>query len=796
MKKCFLALYVLFQACCSAFAQDQAAIDSLYDLSLEQLMNIEVTSVSKKAERLQDVVSSIYVLTSDDIMKSGATTIHEVLRTVPGYWGGQDEYSSTFSGIRVSRTEGAEDGTVLYLLDGTPIQNLMNSSFSFRNFDIPLSDIERIEVIRGSGGSVYGANSATGVVNIFTKSPDDYKGLNTIIEGAAPGYMAASVNASGAFSKKLSASGYGKVRYFTGFESMKGVDENGNKTVETSRFIKNYDESTMSSFGLKLNYKISDETKLSFRSHYNMLNKYDYSHYTTENSLDLSTGTMTDVLVEKKVNSNRLVSNLRLDHAFSTRHNLFVRASTNQENDFYKLSGGYEVTNAIYDFEAQDNLSIGKVNDLSFGANYRIVKYDIHDIAYPDAVNYVNPKATESLKGAFVQNKTRLFGNKFNVILGLKAENYSLLNDNFYLSPMAKVSYLPSKNLTLWGGYTRSYTTPGLNMTNIDLFLFQTPPIETWTAVASQAIYGQVYNQAYQQAISQGAPADVAASNASAAASGYVSSPAGQATIAATAANIQAQTPNVALKNGDNTTPTEFQTWEFGIRANIAQKWSVETNLFYTNIVDGFAASLTQVPGIESITQPGRYAAYLSYGNYVTGVSKGAESMIRFRPSSKIFFELAHTYLESTWEYQKNEDFDVNDPAIKKDQTPAVPELPHHIFKFRSSFEVAQGLNVNLGVIYAGEFDTQADYKFSAERYEALTVPEADATVIAKPHNRTIVNLRVEKKMMSNKLSVYAFGNDIFNKGIIEDTNNIYNVTLSKIGAMYGMGVNYAIGRK
>src|SRR5688500_1809994 len=135
MKKIFLTFYLL-ASIIFAGAQGLISIDSLSSLSLEELMNVEITSVSKKSERLQDVASSIYVLTSDDIMKSGATTLHEVLRTVPGYWGAQDEYSSPASNIRVSRTSLGEDGSVLYLLDGTPMQNLINSSFSFRNFDM------------------------------------------------------------------------------------------------------------------------------------------------------------------------------------------------------------------------------------------------------------------------------------------------------------------------------------------------------------------------------------------------------------------------------------------------------------------------------------------------------------------------------------------------------------------------------------------------------------------------------------------------------------------------------------
>ena len=167
--------------------------------------------------------------------------------------------------------------------------------------------VERIEVIRGSGGTIYGANSATGVVNIFTKTPEEYSGIHVNAEGATPGYVATSLSADGALSDKFSLSGYAKMRYFSGFESMAGVDEAGNPTVENSRFTKDYDQSTMYSMGLGFNYALSTNTKLSFRSHYNTLYTYDYSNYVTNEALNLLTRTITnDVLVENKVNSDRL----------------------------------------------------------------------------------------------------------------------------------------------------------------------------------------------------------------------------------------------------------------------------------------------------------------------------------------------------------------------------------------------------------------------------------------------------------------------------------------------------------
>ncbi|MFY0624756.1 MAG: TonB-dependent receptor plug domain-containing protein [Reichenbachiella sp.] len=776
----------------STWAQD--AGEDILELSLEDLMNIEITSVSKKAERLQDVASSIYVLTADDIMKSGATTIHEALRTVPGYWGVQDEYSSVQSSVRFSRADNTFQGTVLYLLDGTPIQDQMTSTFLFKNFDIPLEEIERIEVIRGSGGTIYGANSATGVVNIFTKNPEDYKGFTAIAEGATPGYFAASLHAGGAISEKFAISGYAKARQFSGWESLAGKDEDGNEVHAQSRFTEDYEKSTMWSMGLKMNFNLSEKTKISLRTHYNTLSKIDYSNYFTGDNFDLFTQTIiSDELVLNDTRSSRFTSNLRLDQTFNENHSLFFRISTNQENDFSKLGGGYNISNHFYDFEVQDNISLGSFNDLSIGANYRLVNFDVHDINYTGAINYIDPQASENLKGAFVQDKIKLMDGKLNFTLGIKAENYSLVNDDFYFSPMAKISFIPSETMTIWGGFTQSYTTPGFNNTNIDLTLFETPSAAAWTQAATAGVYGGAYELAYQGAIDAGQSETDAAAFAQVTANNYIASPEGQAVIATTADGLMTSNPSVAVKNGSNTVPTRFQTFEVGFRTKLGGQFSFETNFFYSNITDGIGVSADSgvLPNEESPTRPGEFATYYQYGNYLKGNTLGTETMIRYQPIAGLSFELAHSWLKSTWEYQENSDFDIS-VLDDVDQTPETPKVPEQIFKFRANYDVTETINVNLSLIYATEFSTQAEYRFDQERYENVAIGEPSTTIAAND-SRTIVNLRIEKTFLDNQLAVYAFGNDIFNDGMIAATDNVYNVTLSQIGAMYGAGIQYRL---
>ncbi|WP_420580790.1 TonB-dependent receptor plug domain-containing protein [Reichenbachiella sp.] len=776
---CTLLMCVMMSP--SLIAQD--IDENMFDMSLEDLMNLEITSVSKKSERLQDVSSSIYVVTSKDIEHSGATTLHEVLRLVPGYWGVQDEYSSAESNVRYSQVTNGLTGTVLYLLDGTPIQDLMSSSFSFRNFDIPLDEIDRIEVIRGSGGTIYGANSATGVVNIFTKNPDNYDGINARAEAGSAGYVATSLRAGGVVSDKFSISGYGKMRLFKGWESLAGKDENGDPVVSNSRFTKDFDQIDMFSLGLKSKYKVNEKGALSLNTHYNTLKTTDYSSYFGDDFAF----TANDVLIENDVKANRFVGNLRYDHSFNENHSLFIRASTNMENDFNRLAGGFEISNATYDFEIQDNISLGDKNDLSAGFNYRINKIDVHDINSTSAVNYVDPQSTESLKGAFIQDKIKLADGKLNFLLGIKAENYSLVNSDFYLSPMAKVSYIPTENLTFWGGFTQSFSTPGFNNTNIDLYLFQTPSEAAWTQAATQG----VYQVAYDAAIAGGADD----ATAQALAQAYVASPAGMADIDATAQGLIASNPSVAVKNGSHTVPTRFRTWEAGFRANIDNQLTFESNFYYTNIKDGIGISPDEATeqNAESATQPGRFATYYLYGNYVQGTTLGTESTVRIIPVHGVTFELTHSYLKSTWELQENPDFDINDPNIvtDKDRTPEVAKVPSHVFRFKGDFDLPRQINLSMSMIYGTKFNTQGNYLTGQERFENIALPEANTVVVAPDGDRTIINIRVEKKWLDGDLTGYVFGNDIFNEGTEANAKPVFNVTRSQIGAMFGLGMNY-----
>jgi iron complex outermembrane receptor protein len=157
-----------------ARAQSRSGPADIWTLSLEDLLNIEITSASRKQQRVEDTAAAVFVLTQDDIRRSGATTVPELLRLVPGVNVSQVNSSSWAVSIRGFNNVFANK--LLVLVDGRTIYTATFSGVLWYGEDLLLEDVERIEVVRGPGGAVWGANAVNGVINIITKSAEDTQG--------------------------------------------------------------------------------------------------------------------------------------------------------------------------------------------------------------------------------------------------------------------------------------------------------------------------------------------------------------------------------------------------------------------------------------------------------------------------------------------------------------------------------------------------------------------------------------------------------------------------------------------
>src|SRR5271169_6846398 len=154
------------------WAQEQPA--DLTKVNIEDLMNIEVTSVSKKEQKLSRVAAAVFVITPEDIRRSGATNIPDLLRMVPGLQVAQIN-GSTWA-ITARGFDGQYSNKLLVLVDGRTVYSPIFSGTFWDSQTLLLDNIARIEVIRGPGATLWGANAVNGVINITTKKAADTQG--------------------------------------------------------------------------------------------------------------------------------------------------------------------------------------------------------------------------------------------------------------------------------------------------------------------------------------------------------------------------------------------------------------------------------------------------------------------------------------------------------------------------------------------------------------------------------------------------------------------------------------------
>ena len=156
------------------FAAEPTQSADLADLSIEELGNIQVTSVSKRAESLSDAPASIFVITGEDIRRSGATTLPEALRLAPNLEVARIDARNY--AISARGFNGLFANKMLVMIDGRTVYTPLFSGVFWDAQDVMLEDVERIEVISGPGGTLWGTNAVNGVINVITRSAKDTQG--------------------------------------------------------------------------------------------------------------------------------------------------------------------------------------------------------------------------------------------------------------------------------------------------------------------------------------------------------------------------------------------------------------------------------------------------------------------------------------------------------------------------------------------------------------------------------------------------------------------------------------------
>jgi iron complex outermembrane recepter protein len=201
-----LKLSILGVACLSASGAIAAdsSVRALKELSLDQLLDMKVTSVTKRSESLSDAAASIYVITQEAIRRSGVTTLPEALRLAPNLQVARAD--SVQYAISARGFNNAIGNKLLVLIDGRTVYTPLFSGVFWDQQDVMLQDVERIEVISGPGATLWGANAVNGVINVITRSAADTTGM--LVSGLAGD------NERGGALRYGTAIGSGAVRFY------------------------------------------------------------------------------------------------------------------------------------------------------------------------------------------------------------------------------------------------------------------------------------------------------------------------------------------------------------------------------------------------------------------------------------------------------------------------------------------------------------------------------------------------------------------------------------------------------
>jgi iron complex outermembrane receptor protein len=404
-----IALGALCACAGTAQAETPEQLDELHELTIEQLANLEVTSVSRRPESISEAPAAIEVITSEDIRRSGAQSLPEVLRLARNLEVARVDsqyYAISARGFNSFQAS----NKLLVLIDGRSVYHPLYSGVLWDQQQVPLQDIERIEVISGPGGTLWGANAVNGVINIITQSSADTQGFQADI-------FAGDVDSRA------------DLRYGG------RIGDNGSYRLYASALDRG---SLFTTTGAEAN----DDWQLGqvgFRSDWGGLS----------NSFMLQ-GAYHDRLDERSDNTG--------SHLLGRWRRLLEDGSSLELQGFYShtaaAAGSVSDELHMWDIELQHTFAVGGAHQIVWGGGYRVSE---SEFITPGPAALAERQNTLHTANIFIQDEIALREN-LSLTLGLKLEDHTF-TDLEYM-PSARLAWHPAENALVWAAVSRAVRTP------------------------------------------------------------------------------------------------------------------------------------------------------------------------------------------------------------------------------------------------------------------------------------------------------------------------------------------------
>jgi iron complex outermembrane receptor protein len=453
---CWVGLLV--HVCLFAAPTASPAVD-FGAMSLDELASIQVTSVSKKAERLNRVPAAISVITADDIRRSGYLTLPDLLRLVPG-----TEVARVDSSQRAVTVRGFNDiyaQKLLVLLDGRSVYAPLFSGTHWAVQDLMLEDIDRIELVRGPGSSVWGANAVNGVISVVSKPARATPGL--LVSGLA-GTEAKNMGAlryGGAAGEGVYYRVYGKYGEWNDSRLVGGGDANDAWRRKQAGFRVDWEPSAQDRLTLQGDYAAAFMDMANPRI---VLPAFGVP--------PPAEGYKTSRPVELHLESRNLLGRWSRQLTGDADFTLQV-----YHDRTHFCSGLLVEERSTDDIDFRHRFRLGRRHEIVWGGGYRRSKSDLTD----SVEIRVDPLArTDGLTNTFVQDEISLIPERLQWTLGAKFEHNDFTGSEF--QPGTRLSWLPDPRQTVWVSVARAVRTPSQMEHNSLLNLAVLPPSPTLPA--------------------------------------------------------------------------------------------------------------------------------------------------------------------------------------------------------------------------------------------------------------------------------------------------------------------------
>ena len=406
---------------------ERKADTQLKQMSLADLGNVEVTSVAKEPELVSKTAAAIFVLTNEDIRRSGVTSIPEALRLVPGV--DVARVSSDQWSISIRGFAGQFSKQLLVLIDGRSVYTPLFSGVYWNLQNVVMEDVDRIEVIRGPGGTIWGANAVDGVINIITKNSRDTQGT-------------------------LVAAGGGSVDQGTGAARYGGTQGNFTYRVYGMGFVRgpeyhpdgdNYDDWRIGQAGFRTDWK-----------------RGDHDLFTVQGDIYRGESGERVILASFNPPAESIVDD---DAVFSGGNLLALWQHTSGRSDV-QLQVYFDRTNLrnlelgetrdTFDADFVHHLRTFGHQELTWGLGARVSPSNF--LQSSAGVIFTPRSQTDSIYSGFVQYDLPLLHDKLIVTGGTKLEHNNF--SGFEYQPNARVLWGPSEHHSFWAAVTRAVRTP------------------------------------------------------------------------------------------------------------------------------------------------------------------------------------------------------------------------------------------------------------------------------------------------------------------------------------------------